>query len=257
MTLRKENWGCNGDVARCWLNMAKILAADTSTSSGSIALLEGERILLERLLASSQTHNRRLLKSIEEALRIVGWRYDQVDGFAVTMGPGSFTGLRIGLTTIKTLAWASRKPLVGIPTLDVLAASLPFSPLPICALIDAHKKEVYARVYRSEPGGEVHPVSPCLAMGIRAVPEIIREKTLFCGDGWLLHRSTLQELLGPLAVGAPAPFHLIRAGVLGELARKRLECGEVDNPLTAVPLYVRPSEAELSTVHPRPGFSPS
>jgi len=234
--------------------MSKILAADTSTSSGSIALLEGERVLLERVLASSQTHNRRLLKSIEEALRTVGWRCNQLDGFAVTLGPGSFTGLRIGLTTIKTLAWASGKPLVGLPTLDVLAASLAFSPLPICALIDAHRKEVYACLYRSEPGGEVHPVGSCRAMGVRAVPEIIEEKTIFCGDGWLLYRSTLQELLGPLAVGAPAPFHVIRAGVLGELARKRLERGAVDNPLSVVPLYIRPSEAELSTTQPRPGI---
>ena len=236
--------------------MLKILAADTSTSSGSIALLEGESILLERVLVSSQTHNRRLLKSIEEALRTVGWRYDHLDGFAVTLGPGSFTGLRIGLTTIKTLAWASRKPFVGISSLDVLAAPLVLSPLPVCALINAHRNEVYGCLYRSDVHGEVRPMGPYRAMAIREVPGLIRQKTVFCGDGWLLHRGAIEELLGPLAFGAPAPFHLIRAGVLGDLARRRLTRGESDDPSTSVPLYIRPSEAELKTRHPQSNIPP-
>jgi tRNA threonylcarbamoyladenosine biosynthesis protein TsaB len=228
--------------------MPRILAADTSTLSGSIALLEGERIFLEQVLVSSQTHNRRLLKCIDEALGLLGWGYDDLDGFAVTSGPGSFTGLRIGLATMKTLAWASGKPFVAIPSLDVLAAGLASSSLPICPLVDAHKKEVYGCLYHPVPGGEVRPVGPCRALAVETVPSLVREQTLFCGDGWLLYQRPPKDLLGPLAVGAPAPFHLIRAGVLGELARKRIERGDTDDPMTSVPLYVRPSEAELT--HP-------
>jgi tRNA threonylcarbamoyladenosine biosynthesis protein TsaB len=227
----------------------RILAADTSTASGSIALLDGERILLEWVLVASQTHNRRLLKSVDDVLRTVGWNLGDVNAFAVTLGPGSFTGLRIGLTTIKTLAWASGKPFIGIPSLDVLAAALSHSSTPICPLIDAHKKEVYGCLYRSDSAGDVHPVASYRAMPVAAVGDLVRERTLFCGDGWLLYGKVLQELLGSLAVGAAAPFHLIRAGVLGELARKRLERGDADDPVTTVPLYVRPSEAELK--HPQ------
>mgnify|MGYP000228347626 CR=1 FL=1 len=237
-------------------NAPKILAADTSTASGSIALLEGERIRFERILVSSKTHNRRLLKSIEEALRVVGWELAEVDVFAVTVGPGSFTGLRIGLTTLKTLAWASGKLFVGVPTLDVLAASLCGCPLPVCALIDAHKKEVYSGVYRFDGCGGMRRMGPYRAIPIGRVPEIIQERTLFCGEGWLLYRGVLERLLGPLAVGASAPFHLIRAGILGDLARRRLARGESDDPMTTVPLYIRPSEAELNAPLTQPDVSP-
>jgi tRNA threonylcarbamoyladenosine biosynthesis protein TsaB len=232
----------------------RILAADTSTGSGSIALMDGERILLEWVLVASQTHNRRLLRSVEDALQAVGWDLGDVNAYAVTVGPGSFTGLRIGLTTIKTLAWASGKPFIGIPSLDVLAAALSHSSVPICPLIDAHKQEVYGCLYRSDSAGDVHPVGSYRAMPAQAVGDWVRERTLFCGDGWLLYGRVLQELLGPLAVGAAAPFHLIRAGVLADLARKRLERGESHDPVTTVPLYVRPSEAELKHPHLKPNL---
>lgn len=251
MTRRKEDQEGPFDRAPMGLKAMKILAADTSTASGSIALLEGERILLERVLVTSQTHNRRLLKSIEDALHMLGWHYAQLDGLAVTAGPGSFTGLRIGLTTLKTLAWASRKAFVAVPSLDVLAASLAGCSLPVCALIDAHKQEVYSCIYRADAQGEMHRTGPYRAIPIRDLPEIIREKTIFCGDGWVRYQSVLEDLLGPLAVGASAPFHLIRAGVLGDLARRRLARGESDDPLTSVPLYIRPSEAELNASRPR------
>jgi tRNA threonylcarbamoyladenosine biosynthesis protein TsaB len=223
----------------------RILAADTSTASGSVALMEGERIVLEWVLSSSRTHNRRLLKSIDDALNLAGWTIQSVDGFAVTVGPGSFTGLRIGLTTIKTLAWASGKAYVGVPSLDVLAATFAHSSLQICPLIDAHKKQVYGCLYHADSSGEVRPISSYRTFAVESIAEVIQERTLFCGDGWLLYGKALKESLGPLAVEAPASSHLIRAGVVAELARRRFERGETDNPLNAVPLYVRPSEAEL------------
>jgi tRNA threonylcarbamoyladenosine biosynthesis protein TsaB len=232
----------------------RILAADTSTASGSIALLDDEKVLLEWVLAASQTHNRRLLKSIEDALRSVGWDLGDVNAFAVTVGPGSFTGLRIGLTTIKTLAWASGKAFIGIPSLDVLAAALSHSSLPVYPLINAHKEEVYGCLYHPDSAGELHPAGPYRAMPPAALVGLVRERTLFCGDGWLLYGKVLQDQLGPLAVGAAAPFHFIRAAVLGDLARKRLERGEANDPVTTVPLYVRPSEAELKHPHLKPNL---
>jgi tRNA threonylcarbamoyladenosine biosynthesis protein TsaB len=211
--------------------------------------MEGERVVLEWVLSSSRTHNRRLLKSIDDALNLAGWTMESVDGFAVTVGPGSFTGLRIGLTTMKTLAWASGKAYVGIPSLDVLASVFPHSSLQIFPLIDAHKKQVYGCLYRADSLGEVHPVGSYRTFAVEAVPEVIQERTIFCGDGWLFYRNVFNELLGPLAVEAPAPLHVIRAGVVAELARRRFERGETENPMNAVPLYVRPSEAELN--HPQ------
>lgn len=229
----------------------KILAADTSTASGSLALLENHRLVLEWVLNSSRTHNRRLLRSIDDALTAVGWRLQDLDGLAVTVGPGSFTGLRIGLTTIKTLAWTTRKAYIGVPSLDALAGGLAHSSLPVCPLIDAHKEEVYGCLFRGDGSGEIRRSSPYAALSVKAVGQLVQERTLFCGDGWLVHRKAIVKVLGALAVGASTPFHLIRAGVVAELARQRLERGESDDPLVSVPLYVRPSEAELSTPRPR------
>jgi tRNA threonylcarbamoyladenosine biosynthesis protein TsaB len=193
-----------------------------------------------------------LLRSIDDALTTVGWRVRDIDGFAVTLGPGSFTGLRIGLTTIKTLAWTARKAYIGVPSLDALAAGLAYSSLPVCPLIDAHKEEMYGCLYRGDLSGEIRPLSPYGTLSVKAVAQLVQERTLFCGDGWLVYGKALKKVLGTLAVEASAPFHLIRAGVVAELARKRLERGDHDDPVVSVPLYVRPSEAELNHPHARP-----
>ena len=102
----------------------RILAADTSTASGSLALLDGENLTAEWTLRSAQTHNRRLLRSIDSLLREAGWDLETIDAFAVACGPGSFTGLRIGMTTMKVLAWTRGKLYADICSLDALA--LPF-----------------------------------------------------------------------------------------------------------------------------------
>lgn len=223
----------------------KILAADTSTVSGSVALLDGETLTGEWVLHSAQTHNRRLLATVEFLLTQAGWRLGEVDGFAVTTGPGSFTGLRIGLTTVKTLAWTLKKPFIGISSLDVLAAPFGFASMPVSTLLDARKNELYFALYHPDGRGGVRRVGHYEAIPPEDVPGRITQPTIFCGDGWVLAGDLLRRRLGDLAVGAPGFCHAIRASVLGEMARKRLLAGESEDPMTAVPLYVRPSEAEM------------
>jgi len=223
----------------------KIVALDTSTAAGSVALLQDNQVVAEWYLQSAKTHNRRLLKSLSDVLQQAGWNLRDADGFAVTIGPGSFTGLRIGLSTIKTLAWSLDKDYVGICSLDALAAGLSFCSLPVCSVLDARKKEVYFALYR--PGGH----GQHLLQGTYLVDKPARlvrhitEQTVFCGDGWLLYKNLLQESLGELAVEAPAPCHMIRASYVGYLAMQRLLVGKGDDPMLSTPLYVRPSEAEL------------
>lgn len=228
----------------------KILAVDTSTASGSVALLDGETPVIEWALHSARTHNRRLLKTVDRLLGEVGWEPGGLDGFAVTTGPGSFTGLRIGLTTVKTLAWTLKKPFLGISSLDALAAPLGFASMPVCTILDARKNELYFALHMPDGRGGVQRVGDCEAIPPERLPERIHTPTLFCGDGWLLAGTFLGEKLGELAIGAPGYCHVIRAGVVGELARKKFLAGERDDPLTAVPLYVRPSEAEIKNPHP-------
>lgn len=225
----------------------RILAADTSTPTGSVALMDGDRLLAEWTLHSGQTHNRRLLKTLDSLLREVGWALDQVQGFGVTLGPGSFTGLRIGLTTLKTLAWVTNRPYVGVSSLDALAAPLCHSSHPVCALLDAKKKQVYWALYRGDGAGGILRISPYRVMEPPSLVEHLTGPTLMVGDGWLLYRDFFREMLGNLAMEPPSPFHSIRASFVAQIACRRLLSGEAHDPLTSVPLYVRPSDAELKS----------
>lgn len=227
----------------------KILAADTSSASGSLCLLDATTVRVEWTFRSEITHNRLLLKTIDQALHAAGWDIEDVEGFAVTIGPGSFTGLRIGLSTIKTLAWTLEKPLAGIPTLDAIAAQLPFARHPVCSIMDARKKEVFFGIYRSDEKGDPVRIGQMRVLKPEKLGEIIVEPTIFCGDGWPAYQDVLRARLGPLAIPAPAPCHVLRASFVADLARKRFLAGKRDDPLTCAPLYVRPSEAEIHYPH--------
>lgn len=223
----------------------RILAADTSTQSGSVALLEGDRLVCERTRLAVQTHNRRLLQTIDDCLRDVGWNVEQIDLFAVTLGPGSFTGLRIGLTTLKTLAWALRKPLVGVPSPDALAEPLGYASLPVIPLIDAHRQEVFWAPYVPDGRGSLRRVGPYAVSAVDRVVASVDQPVLFCGDGWLAYRDVIGEALAEKALGAPPVCHGIRAGHVGQLALRRFQEGDVQDAKACAPLYVRPSEAEI------------
>lgn len=227
----------------------RILAVDTSTSSGSIAMLDGSRVMVEVMLQSPRTHNRRLLKNIDCYLKELGWTFEQLDAFAVGIGPGSFTGLRIGVTTIKALAWAVGKPFAAIPSLDALAAVFGFAGVPICPLIDARKQEVYFALYQPDERGEVKLQGSYQVGTPQQVAAQIQGPTLFCGDGWSLCQPLFSAQFGEWVLEVPAPFHVLRASLIGELARKKLQKHQSDDPMVCIPHYVRPSEAELQYPH--------
>ena len=126
----------------------RVLAVETSTLSGGAALLDGERVVGEYTLDVRITHSERLMAAIDQLLTDAGWTARDLEGIAVTVGPGSFTGLRVGLSTVKGLALALSIPVAAVPTLDAMAAMLPFAALPVCPVLDARKREVYASLYR-------------------------------------------------------------------------------------------------------------
>ncbi|MGO9375073.1 MAG: tRNA (adenosine(37)-N6)-threonylcarbamoyltransferase complex dimerization subunit type 1 TsaB [Syntrophobacteraceae bacterium] len=231
----------------------KILAADTSTASGSLALLDGENLTAELTLSSARTHNRRLLKAIDSLLREAEWDLKAIDAFAVACGPGSFTGLRIGMTTMKVLAWTRGKLYADICSLDALALPLCFSNNPICALIDARKGEVYCALYRPDGKGGLGLAAPYAALTPSRLAEYITSKfsepVIFCGDGWTAYRNILGKKLGKMILEPSSCFHIIRAASIAELARRRLAEGKSDDPKSSVPLYLRPSEAEIHYPH--------
>jgi tRNA threonylcarbamoyladenosine biosynthesis protein TsaB len=232
----------------------RILAVDTSSASGSIALLDDARLMVEWTLHSAQTHNRLLLKNVDWLLRELGWTLEQVDGFAVTIGPGSFTGLRIGVATIKTLAWAAGKPFVGIPSLEALAAPLGYASFPVCPLVDARKSEIYHAFYQPDGVGAVQLLAPFQVDVAERIVEKVQGPTIFCGDGWPLCRELFSRKLGAWAISASSPFDVIRAGQVGELACRRFQEQRGEDPMTCVPVYVRPSEAEIRRPQGDPSF---
>jgi tRNA threonylcarbamoyladenosine biosynthesis protein TsaB len=224
----------------------KILAIDTSTRVGSIAVVQGSLLKAQQILNVSATHNQRLLPGIERILADAGWSLEDLDGFAVSLGPGSFTGLRIGLSISKGLAWATNKPLVGVPTLDALAANVSFVPHKICPILDARKGEIYTAFYRQGDGGIPFRLTSYMAIKPEQLLALISETTVLIGDGLLSYGDYLKRELGNRLVVPPPHLSVIHASSVAWLGWHRLRSGESDDVSSCTPLYVRPSEAELN-----------
>src|SRR3989338_5101174 len=141
----------------------RVLAVETSTLAGGVALLDDERVVGQYLLDVRVTHSERLMVAVDRLLADAAWAAEDLQGLAVGVGPGSFTGLRLGLSTVKGLALALAVPVAAVPTLDAMAAALPWASLPVCPVLDARKGEVYAALYRWD-GGEMRREGDYLAI---------------------------------------------------------------------------------------------
>jgi len=227
--------------------MRTILALDTASPTGSVALYAQGQLQGEVLLHLKTNHAERLLGAIDQLLHGVGASLDEVDALAVVRGPGSFTGLRVGMATAKGLALSLGCPLVGISTLEALAHNLPFAGLQVCTLLDARKNEVYAGLFHFESGrmqrvGEEQVVAP------EKLLATLTAETLFVGDGAERYRSLIVRQMGGRAHFAPAPLNQPRAAMVAWLADSVLEGGLPVAADALSPVYIRPSEAELSFV---------
>ena len=221
-----------------------LLSLDTSTQAGSVSLSKGENLLGEIFFDLGNTHTDRLLQSVGHILEATGLSLSQVDAFGVILGPGSFTGLRVGLATVKGLALATGKPVVGLSSLKALAAHLPFCPLPVCAMIDARKKEIYVEVFNCDKG---EPESQTQAIAV--APEIFLEKLntpcCFIGNGALVYRTLIVKKLGERAHFAPWTFSAPRSSIASSLLLSAFRTGQIMTLEELAPQYIRLSEAEI------------
>lgn len=224
----------------------KILAVDTSTEVAGIALLDGRQVRFSHRFLHRMDLSQRLLPSLQWLLQDAGVALSEIDALGAGLGPGSFTGVRIGVTTMKTLAQVNALPIAGISTLAVMAAGCaPCAGALICPCIDARRQEVYAGIYRAtgpEPEELMAPAAlPAAVLATRLVG--YGEPVLLCGTGVVRYQNVLRQALGDRFCYAPG-HDFPDPEILAHLALARLERGERDDPLALVPIYARLSEAE-------------
>lgn len=229
-----------------------ILAIEVSTPRGSVAVVGPERTISERSAEVPGAHLEWLLGAVAAALGDARMGAQDIDALCVSLGPGGFVGLRIGVATAAAWAHTVGRPLVGVPSLDVVAAGAVSDgePMPaglVLAVADARRGEVAAALYQcgAVPADLVR-LTPDLLVEPGAIRDRlppIDEPVVVAGDGLRLHAATILEALHPWASQAPAERWWPRAQVLGAIGRTRLMRGERNDPLLLAPIYARGSEA--------------
>jgi tRNA threonylcarbamoyladenosine biosynthesis protein TsaB len=222
----------------------KILAVDTATKSCSVAVIDDDSLLAESTTINDRTHSRQLLNIIDIVLGKAGLKISQIDGFAVSIGPGSFTGLRLGIVSVKGLAFSLNKPVVGVSSLETLAFQCKQNPSLICPVLDARKQEVYFCRYRFKKG-KLEPEIPERVASPAEAARGIREPCVLIGNGAQLYQELLTTELGALAHFADESRHTIQASAVARLSLPRFKRQETDDVHLLVPHYIRNSDAEL------------
>ncbi len=221
----------------------KILGIDTSTPIGSVALIDGDNLVAEHTLNIVQAHSSRLMPAIDTVLKWSDIAAADLDACAVGVGPGSFTGIRIGVATIKSLCYALDKPIVGVSTLEAVAYNLRWTHGVICPVLDARRSEIYGAIFQG--GTEWQRLSEDLCLSIDAFLDPLGTQAPphsainFVGDGLSTYGDAIRERLGARAQFADTMFNAPRGATIAYLGARCLQRGESDSYWTLVPNYVR------------------
>lgn len=216
-----------------------VLAIESSAIAASVALQSDDRLLAELTLNRGNTHSENLLPMVETLLTRTGLSVDDVDLFAVSAGPGSFTGVRIGVATVKGLAFGKGKPCAGVSTLESLAENLAFlSDGLICPVMNARRNQVYTALFRGKSR-----ILPDQAISVAELEELLApysEPVWFVGDGYELVTSQIKHVYHPL----PERLRLQSAASVAAVALRYAKEGNVTDDAHLFPVYLRPSQAE-------------
>ena len=216
-----------------------LLAVDTSTAQVGLAVYDGSLVIGEYAWRSSQRHTIELAPAIFELLRRCGLTMDDVQALGVALGPGSFTSLRVGLSLVKGFALARGLPLIGIPTLDILAAAQPLSKLPLLVAIQAGRGRLAAGWYKRSKGSW-QAKAPARVVTVKALAEEVTSPVTVCAELNAEERQILAE--NPeIQLASPAQS-VRRPAVLAERAWRRWQAGDVDERATLAPIYLHVAE---------------
>jgi tRNA threonylcarbamoyladenosine biosynthesis protein TsaB len=225
-----------------------ILGLDTATQIASVGVTYGEQILAEASNRATSNHTETLLPLIADILAQADLSLQDIEGIGVSIGPGSFTGLRIALGTAKGLAYATGQRVVGVPTLEALAHTVSDWEELVCTLLDARKREVYAALFQRGRGGDLVTVLPAQVSPLEKVLEQITVPCVFLGDGVETYGAAIQDYCGDQARLLPFTTYHPRGAIVAKLAWRRLSRDDADDIATLVPSYVRSPEAVLKRV---------
>lgn len=220
----------------------KLLVIDTSGPVCGTAVMDGEKVLSEYTAQNRNTHSASLMPMVERSLESAGVALKQLDALAAVTGPGSFTGVRIGVATVKALAHGSGKPCIGVNALEALARGAAGALWPglVCPIQDARAGQVYGAAFRGKQ--RILPDRPMkLEEYLEAILAADEGPFLFTGDGVPVHRERIQMLLGQRAHFAEGPFAYLRPSAAGLIAQ---ETGELTDYLSLREYYLRPPNAE-------------
>lgn len=224
----------------------KILAVDTSSIVAAVSVIEDGRVLGEYFINHKKTHSQKLMPMIDEMLKSLEFTPNDMDLFAASIGPGSFTGLRIGVTTIKAMAYSVQKPVISVPTLDALAYNIPETDWIICPMMDARNNQVYTALYKWQEGYQKR-LTEYMGLPVAELIQIIKEKNekvVFVGDAVGIHMEMLEKQLNGKCRIAPPGLQLQRASSVAQIAAVKAAQGNLENCFDMVPFYLRKSQAE-------------
>lgn len=223
----------------------RVLALESSGLTASVAIVEEEQTVAEYTVNYKKTHSQTLLPMLDEVAKMVDLDLGTIDAIAISGGPGSFTGLRIGSATAKGLGLALKKPLVHVPTLEGMAYNLYGTKDLICPIMDARRNQVYTGIYSFEGG--FHTVLDQQPIGIGELMEKINEmgkSVIFLGDGVPVHKEYIEQNKAVQVEFAPPHMNRQRAASVGMLGLLYLQMGKTETAVQHQPNYLRVSQAE-------------
>ena len=221
-----------------------ILSADTSSLKFSIALLKGVKLIAQYFSKGPNRQSSDMLPEIGRLLSENSHKIEDIGLFSIGIGPGSFTGLRIGITAMRAMAFALRRPVIGIPSIDAIAYAVTSEEADTCVIIDAKQEKLYVRFYRKR-GPAIKPIGKIELLSIERLLARIKRPVLFAGDGIAIYKDVILKAKLPRVNFAAYDKWFPKASAIGKLSFDKLKQGHRDSVLTLSPLYIYPKECSI------------